>query len=159
MSPAGRDLEADDAAAIELAAVRFLAVREHSRHELRRKLRGRSHDPGLIDGVLDDLERQQLLSDERFAEQYLEQRMRRGFGPLRIRAELEQRGVADPVIAAALQRAHPDWEGLLVEAAARKFGEQPGFDLRDLARRGRFLEQRGFPISLIRRHLERIREF
>ena len=159
MSPAGRDLEADDAAAIELAAVRFLAVREHSRHELRRKLRGRGYDPGLIDGVLDDLERQQLLSDERFAEQYLEQRMRRGFGPLRIRAELEQRGVADPVIAAALQRAHPDWEGLLVEAAARKFGEQPGFDLRDLARRGRFLEQRGFPISLIRRHLERIRSF
>ena len=157
MSRVGRDLDADDVAAIELAAVKLLAVREHSRHELRRKLRGRRHDPGLIDCVLDDLERQQLLSDERFAEQYLEQRMRRGFGPLRIRAELEQRGVAAPVIAAALEQAHPDWGGLLVEAAARKFGEQPGFDRGDLARRGRFLEQRGFPVSLIRRHLERIR--
>ena len=159
MSRAGHDLDADDAAAVELAAVRLLAVREHSRYELRRKLHGRRYDASLIDGVLDDLERQQLLSDERFAEQYMAQRMRRGFGPLRIRAELEQRGVADPVIAAALERAHPDWEDLLVEAASRKFGEQPGYDLRDLARRGRFLEQRGFPISLIRRHLERIRGF
>jgi regulatory protein len=158
MSPAGRERDADDAAAAELAAVRLLALREHSRHELRLKLRDRRYEAGLVDRVLDDLERRRLLSDARFAEQYLAQRVRKGFGPLRIRAELEQRGVAGPVIAAALDGARPDWEALLLEAVARKFGERPERDLRGLARRGRFLEQRGFPIGLIRRHLERIRD-
>ena len=144
-----------EAAAVELAAVRLLAVREPSRPDLRRKLSERGHDIGLIDEVLDALEQRRLLSDERFAEQYLAQRMRKGFGPLRIRAELATRGVAEQLIAAALEAASGDWEDRLAEAASRRFGERPACDLRELARRGRFLEQRGFPISLIRRHLDR----
>ena len=143
------------AAAVELAAVRLLAVREHSRHELRRKLSDRGHDSGLTDEVLDALVRRRLLSDERFAAQYLAQRMRKGFGPLRIRAELAARGVAEQLIAATLETACCDWEDRLAEAASRRFGERPARDPRELARRGRFLEQRGFPISLIRRHLDR----
>jgi regulatory protein len=52
-----------------------------------------------------------------------------------------------------------DWADVLAEAAARKFGDAPVGDMRTLAKRGRFLEQRGFPISLVRRYLDRVRDF
>ena len=48
-----------------------------------------------------------------------------------------------------------DWPRLLAEAHDRRFGRSPPADRADYARRGRFLEQRGFPAALIRRHLSR----
>ena len=151
--------ELDEATEIELAAVKLLSVREQSRHELRRKLRARSADAELIDAVLDDLERRGLLSDERFAEAYVEQRSRKGYGPLRIRAELSERGVGHEVAARWLDEGPYDWGEILVRTAERKFGETAATDVRALAKRGRFLEQRGFPLSLVRHYLDWVRDF
>jgi len=146
----------DDAAAatVERAAVGLLADREHSRAELTRKLRMRRHAIGLIDQVLDDLERRGLLSDERFAAHYVAWRLDKGRGPLRIRAELEARGVAGRLIASALDEAALDWEARLAEVALRKFGTDPVESLHERARRGRFLTQRGFPVGLVHRYLD-----
>jgi regulatory protein len=149
----------DDATTVELSAVRLLGSRDHSREELRRKLRARFGDEQLIDQVLAGLQARHLLSDRRFVENYIEQRSRKGFGPLRIRAELGERGIPADLLAECLDEAAPDWGELLDAAAGRKFGDRPASDRRELARRGRFLEQRGFPISLVRRYLERISGF
>jgi regulatory protein len=149
----------DEATAVELAAVKLLGGREHSRAELERKLAARHHDAGLIDAVLDALERRRLLSDRRFAESYAAQRSRRGYGPLRIRAELAARGVDAQTVGLALEEAGCDWAALLEETAARKFGQAPAEDMRALARRGRFLEQRGFPSGMIGRYLDQVRHF
>jgi len=151
--------EIDEAASVEAAAVRLLAVREHSRQEMRRKLAVRCSDQALVETVLDDLERRQYLSDERFAEGYVHERSRKGYGPLRIRAELSERGIAAGFGARWLDDSVIDWAEVLATAASRKFGAEPAVDLRDLARRGRFLEQRGFPIGLVRRYLDRVRGF
>ena len=151
--------EIDEAAAVEAAAVRLLAMREHSRQEMRRKLVARFDDRDLIERVLDDLEHRQYLSDERFTECYVSERSRKGYGPLRIRAELSERGIAAGLSVRWLDDGASDWAEVLAEAAARKFGAEPASDLRDLARRGRFLEQRGFPIALVRRYLDRVRGF
>ena len=48
---------------------------------------------GLV-GVLDDPERRQYLSDERLPRVGVHERSRKGYGPLRIRAELSERGIA-----------------------------------------------------------------
>lgn len=149
----------DNTAAIESTAVRMLAGREHSRAELRRKLLNRYGDCGAVDTVLDALERQRLLSDERFAEAYVGQRVRKGYGPLRIRAELEQRGIAAVLVARYLDDAAHDWPESMAATAAHKFGDMPETDRRGLAKRGRFLEQRGYPAGMIRRYLDRIRGF
>jgi regulatory protein len=146
----------DEALGVELTAVKLLASREHSRRELRRKLLARVADAELVDRVLDDLQTRDLLSDRRFAEGYIEQRSRKGYGPLKIRAELSERGIGGELLAECLEHAEPDWSGLLATAAERKFGDTPTADRRELARRGRFLEQRGFPISLVRRYLEHV---
>ena len=137
--------EPDDAIAVEVTAVRLLASREHTRQELRCKLNARHGDDALVEAVLDDLEQRRLLSDERFAENYVEQRSRKGYGPLRIRAELAERGIEGELSSRWLDDGSHDWAGILAAAAARKFGEGPVNDMRALAKRGRFLEQRGFP--------------
>jgi regulatory protein len=149
----GVDIQADPLAEIESSAMRMLAAREHSRFELARKLRQRGHLQADIDSVLDDLQARNLLSDARFAEAYLEQRLRKGYGPLRVRAELSERGVDNALVDHALECLSPDWPELLAETAARKFGASRPSDFSDARRRGRFLQQRGFPAAMIRRYL------
>ena len=151
--------EQDDAIAVELTAVKLMAGREHSRQELRRKLSSRHSDRELVESVLDDLVQRDLLSDERFVESYVDQRSRKGFGPLRIRAELAERGIEREIAAQWIEEGPYDWNEILVETAGRKFGGAPAGDMRTLAKRGRFLEQRGFPIGLVRRYLDRVRNF
>lgn len=152
-------VEQDDAVAIELSAVKLLAAREHSRQELRRKLAARFADGELIDTVLDGLVRQRLLDDERFAESYVAQRFRKGYGPVRIRAELTERGVDSGIAAHWLESLSDEWPERLAETAQRKFGNVPAEDMRALTKRGRFLEQRGFPLGLIRRYLDSVKGF
>lgn len=138
---------------IEQAALRLLAGREHSRAELRRKLMPRAGDPGLLDRVLDALEAQHALSDARFVEQYIEARRRKGFGPLRIRMELGERGVAGELVDASLDEQDPDWWERLQTLARNKFGAAEAADFKERAKRARFLEYRGFPAEQIRRFL------
>jgi len=148
------DRVADDPHADALAAAMdLLAARDHSRRELRRKLARRVSDNAVVEHVLADLEQQGLISDRRFAETYVDQRCRKGFGPLRIRAELAERGIDSGVVADCLDVDESVWCELLADVARRKFGSEPVADRREIAKRGRFLEQRGFPVGLIRQYL------
>ena len=135
---------------IEAAAVRLLARREHARAELSRKLAAKGYDRAAVEPVLDDLERRRVLSDERFAEQYVAMRIRTGYGPLRIRAELCERGIDAALVASFLDDGAHDWRGCLNEVCTRKFGNGPPADRREMARQARFLVRRGFPESLVR---------
>jgi len=144
---------AADEQSTEAAAIRLLASREHSRRELRDKLERRCDDAHMITQVLDDLERRGLLSDERFTEQYVGMRTRKGYGPLRIRTELQERGIAAELIEAWLDPRDTQWVQRLREVARQRFGESSADDQREQARRARFLQYRGFPESLIRSYL------
>jgi regulatory protein len=145
--------EAEDVLSIEMTAVKLLAVREHSVHELRKKLASRFSDGELIERVLADLQRRNLLSDERFTEQYVGLRTRKGYGPLRIRAELDERGIASELIEAWLDAGPAHWAAQMRDVARQRFGEEIATDRKEQARRARFLAYRGFPESLIRSYL------
>ncbi len=139
-----------DQADIEQAALRLLAGREHSRHELRGKLLSRGADAEDAERILDQLEAQGYLSDERFLEQYVEVRIRKGFGPLRIRAELQERGLDDALISEQLRESDSLWFEQMCDVARRKFGDLASDDRKQQTKIARFLEYRGFPPSLIR---------
>lgn len=149
---------AADGNAVEAAAVRVLAARDHSRDELRAKLRRRFDDAATIETVLDGLQGQGLISDSRFAEGYVRQRVAKGYGPLRIRAELAERGIDGAEAGLALEGAEVDWSERLQRVAQGRFGDAPAADSRELGRRGRFLAQRGFPTAMIRRYLDGLRD-
>lgn len=133
--------------------MRLLGAREHTRVELTRKLADRGHDSSLVRQVLDDLAQRGLQSDERYTEQYLAMRTRKGYGPLRIRAELAEKGISETMIQDWLDPRDPAWRESMHEVARAKFGPQPPEDRKEMARRARFLEYRGFYPDHIRRLL------
>jgi regulatory protein len=136
------------------AALRLLARREHSALELRRKLTARHHDPAIVDAVLAGLAGEGLLSERRYVDAYLRDRYQRGYGPLRIRAELRERGIDDGLTEQALAALAAAW----VESAARqrikRFGPGLPADYPEQARQMRFLQQRGFTGEQIRAALD-----
>nr|WP_320409091.1 regulatory protein RecX [Candidatus Thiodiazotropha endoloripes] len=142
-----------DYSEIEAAAVRLLAAREHSQQELRRKLLSRHYDEALIEQVLDDLTTASLLSDGRFAESFVESRVRKGQGPLRIALELRERGISQFMIDEVLVPYEDQWQQLLGEVHDAKYGAIRAESNKELAKRARFLESRGFPSEMIRRLL------
>jgi regulatory protein len=129
------------------AAMDLLARREHSRSELQRKL-GKRFETSDIDRALATLADENLQSDERFARSFTRDRMLRGIGPLRIEAELRQRGVDRQWIERALatvpDEEHMQWREIAQDVLQRKFGDGPPEDLKEKARRLRFLSYRGF---------------
>ena len=131
----------------------MLAAREHARAELRRKLLAQGYSTEYVDEVLDQLASQNLQSDERFAEHYVAQRVRQGYGPLRIAAELRERGIAEHLIADWVVTNDPEWRQRMEAVVSRRFGELAARDRRELSKRARFLEYRGFSADLIGRYL------
>jgi len=129
----------------------LLARREHSRRELSNKLAARAFDPDVISAVLDELEREGLLSSGRFAESFVAARVARGQGPVRIARELAERGVESPDD--WLDDARYDWNRLARDVRRKKFGASPPAAFGEKARQARFLEYRGFSQDQIRRAL------
>ncbi len=129
-------------------AVGLLARREHSVKELATKLISRGVVSELIESVITRLIDERLQSDERFAEVYLRQRSLKGYGPVRIGVELRERGVDDALISAQFRRVDDegeiDWFERAATAYAKKYGGTPVADIKERAKRMRFLQYRGF---------------
>lgn len=150
-----RDSKPVTATDVRRAGMDLLARREHGRDELARKLKRRfakrEVPAGLIDEALDQLTADGLLDESRYAESLLNQLLSKGVGPLRLAAELNQRGLATTA------RAHIqpdvdaiDWFAQAETVWAKKFGGTalPRGDFatrqKELARRARFMQYRGF---------------
>jgi regulatory protein len=143
----------DPTAPIERLALKLLATREHSRAELSRKLHSRGFDAALVDAVIERLTLIGAIDEARLAEQYVAERAGKGFGPLRIRAELREKGLPDDLFDHHLRATEGAWLDYLAAAHDRRFGASQPTDRAEYARRGRFLEQRGFPAEMIRQYL------
>ncbi len=90
-------------------ALRYLGRREYAIEELRRKLVQRGADSKITDTVINELADENLVSDQRFTEMYVRMRVRRLFGPLKIRGELRSRGITDRLIAEVMPGGDDTW--------------------------------------------------
>jgi len=133
-----------NAADIRFAAMNYLARREHTRKELFQKLKRRFPDTTFIETEIQRLTDENLQSDKRFAENFVRYRSGLGFGLMHIQQDMRQRGLTDCEIALAIERAEVDWSALAAEAFQKKFGELPAADIKEKARRARFMQYRGF---------------
>jgi len=140
---------AKGASDIRRAAMDLLARREHGFTELERKLSVR-FPRELIVAVLTQLQQEQLQSDDRFAEGYVYSRRQRGYGPMRIKSELLQKGLESELIGQHLEMYQDDdWTTLARKVKERKFGTHPPDSARERARQMRFLAGRGFSMGQI----------
>ncbi len=131
----------------------MLARREHSSAELQTKLYARGYPEGVVEVTVAALEREGLVSDARFTEALLTARRARGYGPVRIRYELEQKGVCGELIDRCLDDADAGWIEQVRRVREKKFGRQQPGDFAERARQMRFLQQRGYTHDQIRRAL------
>jgi regulatory protein len=127
-------------------AYRLLGRREYSVVELGQRLRqkwqGADGIEGLADELVEALQAENLLSDERFAESFVRSRVQRHQGPLKIQAELRKRGVSDALISSELEAFGDDWSELARDWLQRQHHGPIDFDMRrKLYRR---LTSRGF---------------
>ena len=88
-------------AAIRNKMLSFLAVREHSAFELRRKLQQRFYKSAtsdvnsLVERCLLEMQERDFQSDERFANRFVESKLaNNSYGPFRILQDLQNRGIS-----------------------------------------------------------------
>jgi len=125
-------------------AMDYLARREHSGLELRRKMEKFGFESDVALDAIEQLRKDGLQSDRRFVEAFLQSRISQGKGPTRIRADLSQRGISEAMIQDLLGEAEQDWIALARETRLRKFGADVPSDFKEKARQMRFLQYRGF---------------
>ena len=134
-------------------AIRLLASREYSRLQLFRKLIDKGFDSEQVDSVLTLLAQQNLQSDERFTEDFIHSRINRGQGPIRIQAELRERGSSDELISEFLDFSDAIWSEQVDEVRRKRFGHALPEEYQTRAKQARFLQNRGFTSEQIRRAL------
>ena len=128
----------------------WLARREYGRHELTGKLIDRGCDEQLAAATVAALADEGLVSDERFIESLIHARRVRGYGPLFIRRELEEKGIGREAIGQWLDPAGREWLDDLRQVQKKKFGGRKPANLAERAKQTRFLQYRGFSHEQIR---------
>lgn len=128
--------------------MRWLAAHDRSVHEIRTRLDAVATSPAIIDTTIARLRQLHYLDDERFAHTTAEAAARRGHGSERVRAELTAKGVAEPLVAAAVDAAFSDEPALARRVLTRRFPHPPQ-RAGERAKAARFLLQRGFPESVV----------
>lgn len=141
-------------------AVGLLARREHSASELQRKLRQKGCAADDIKTSLECLQEQGLLSDQRFVESYVNMRKNRGYGPLRILAELQEKGVSAELAETMVYHPDNDWLQVLqhvyaIKYPAIKYPGKPAVNYQERGKRIASLQNRGFPLELVMALLRR----
>lgn len=136
---------------IRNTALDLLARREHTRLELTRKLKAKKFSSSEIDELLDHLQGEGLQSDKRYTESYVHSRGRRGFGPLRIKLELQERGIASDLVDAYVDFNDQVWLDVACKEYEKKFGAQATESAKDRAKHMRFLQSRGFTGDIIQK--------
>lgn len=125
-------------------AVALLARREHSTKELSQKLLAKNFSDEEINTVLAKLKQAGLQSNVRFLENFIHQRRQKGIGPLRIQAELIERGIEESLIEQELNIADNAWASLALRVWQKRFKNNLPTDFKTRAQQMRFLQYRGF---------------
>jgi regulatory protein len=130
-------------------ALGLLARREHSRRELKTKLRQGGYEGDETSAAIDRLGEQQYQDDDRFGEMLLRSRIAQGYGPMRLRVELKSHGMADARIRELLEAADVDWDVTAAAQLRRRYGGGTN-DPVERNKRAQFLLRRGFAGATVR---------
>ena len=143
--PEADPIQAPEAAELRAFAYRLLGRREYSVQELGQRMRMKwSEAEGvdeLIGELLEALQQENLLSDERFVESFVRSRISRYQGPLKIKAGLRDKRVDDALVSMELEAHAGEWTDLASEWLQRQHTGPIDYDLkkkyyRRLANRG-----------------------
>ncbi len=136
---------------IRAVAMDLLSRREHSTYDLTLQLKKRNFDMDEITAALDRLQRENLQSDSRFIESIVNSRVNAGFGPVKIKYELRQKGIGVERVDDYFSGITVEWEQLMAAQRSKKFGQDIPVDYREKMKQARFLQNRGFSAESVMR--------
>ena len=142
-----------DLGATRRVAYDLISRKAWTRQELTLRLRKRGAPTEYVEAVMGNLARQGYVDDEAYAQAWAEGRARqRHMGSHRIRQELTRKGVAKPLVDAAISKAFgPEGETGEALLAAKK--RWPALELRDPEKAPRrlrdYLLRRGFSPEIV----------
>lgn len=84
-------------------ALRHLEYRERSTYEVKKHLKEKGYPEGEIEEAIDYLQEFHYLDDARYCEHYINYALSKGKGSLRIKRELEEKGIASELIQIAIE--------------------------------------------------------
>ena len=142
-------------ALLKKRALYYLGKREYSRLELQKKINAFAQeleiDTQNIKNLLNDLEGNNWLSDQRFTEQFIFSKKNK-YGVEKIRYELKMRGVDDTIINSELVKIKSENYSLAKKIWSKKFDDTP-HSQEERNKQIRFLQGRGINIELIHKIL------
>jgi len=134
----------------EELCLRFLSRREHSQQELLEKLAIKGFDRTETQLIVDELAAQGWQSNQRFAESYSRYRIKKGYGPIKIKCELQQRGIEDCDLDEVVMDLADGWGEILEQVYLKKYSDDTRLTNKEWLKRNRFLQQRGFSGEMIK---------
>ncbi len=139
---------------IERIALDLLAMREHSRYELKQKLVKKLGNSPMISVVLDELLVRGYQSDLRYAHAFIRYRVGKGYGERYIALALQQKQVDRAIVLQAFDELAVDWFDVALHCYQRRYGSDLVSDAKEKERRTRFMISRGFSFEHIKELLQ-----
>jgi regulatory protein len=137
---------------LRATAIRMLARRDYSRVELAQKLIRQGGDPAEVEHIAIELEQLGFLSDTRYAHSLVTQMTGR-YAKRAIEHEMKERQVHANAHAAVVPELAEIDDAVHAQALLLRRFPHPPADDREKARQVRFLQSRGYALSLILRLL------
>lgn len=134
-------------------ALNFLSYRARSIKEMEQYLRQKNFDDTVIKEVITKLQNFDLLDDRQFAKEWLEHSVKRGRGSLRIKYELEEKGVDKEIIKEVLSEnnfnSNNEYQTACRVVEKYLLNRHDKNDLHLKYKTAQYLKRRGFPGNII----------
>lgn len=146
----------DSFAKAKTIVFRMLNIRPRSEQEIRERLRQKHLSDSDVNRTVHYFTELDLINDRQFARQWISSRLRKPFGPRRIRIELNRKGISGHIVDTELAQILPDYPEedsikALINARADRY---PDTDPQKRKRRlVEYLQRRGFSLAAIMKAL------
>lgn len=134
-------------------ALDYLSRREYGSTELFNKLTAFGYEDSLVSVALEQLQANNLQCDQRYTEAYIRSRSNRGFGPNKIKIELNQKWIDEGLVLATihslLEEGELDWRQIIQDEYQKKYRNTVPNNYNEWTKRARFLQGRGFTFEQI----------
>lgn len=148
----GTLVDKDDAKKAKAYCLRLLKYRQKSEQEIRRKLEEKGFSAVVVEETAAFLRKSGFVDDKLFARLWVQSRMRRPLGRLRLRAELKEKGIRPEWIEEALVQGLEDYDEkeTIRQLVRQKLDKMKGLeDEKKKTRLYGYLVRRGFPQGLV----------
>jgi regulatory protein len=137
----------------------LLMRRDYTQHELVQKMLVKGYEQDLVTRIITAFVEDGTINETRFIENFIYFRRNRGYGPLRIAAELKARGLSAEMIAKHLEISDNAWLDCAEKIWCKHFKNTPPKDASSKNKQQRFMQGRGFTWEQIQHVLRVVLSF